>query len=342
MARLAPPTMTAYIGPCWLRNISIVFDFVAGHYSANGEWYVGAAISEVAEISAGPVGGAMLWWIEPPIPLIWVSLEGGLRLTLRASGLGGLQSTQTLAYDSGLGSIQFLTTNSLQLGSMFEADLDGYVSFSVYDTQICQWVWPLEHWETGTAAQYDLPINIGYGTGGPPVTIGPVTSAPIPYEDIEVAIDRRRPGTTCISLDDVIAWLCSMGLLPPTVCPSTVGPVTPGVLGDGEYPIVYRGGSAGRKNLTPRPVADPTGLSTFEKLEPATPPGGKAQMIDTTKFTELKGVQDPPPDYHVSITPGTAEKVAEWAATRDDESVPEHRWTKEVRAAIVKEVKRPK
>jgi hypothetical protein len=57
---------------------------------------------------------------------------------------------------------------------------------------------------------------------------------------------------------------------------------------------------------------------------------------------ELRAIQDPPPEFHVTITPGSEEKVREWAATRDDESQPEHRWTGEVRDAIVAVVKRPK
>lgn len=222
-------SMTAYVGPCWLRNISIVFDFVGGHYSANGEWYVGAAISEVLELSGGPAAGAMLWWLEPPIPLVWAMVEGGLRLTLRGTALGGAQSTQSLTYNSGPGSITFNTLNSLQLGAVLEADLDGFFNISVYDFRICEWVWPLYHWETGSAIQYNLPINLGYGTGGPPVTIGPITSSPIPYQDIEVEIDRTRPGTLCLTLEAIVAQLCRLGLLPPSLCPAptTIGPVTP-------------------------------------------------------------------------------------------------------------------
>jgi hypothetical protein len=33
--------------------------------------------------------------------------------------------------------------------------------------------------------EYDLPLHIGLRTGGPPVTVGPVTSKPISVDDIE-------------------------------------------------------------------------------------------------------------------------------------------------------------
>lgn len=46
---------------------------------------------------------------------------------------------------------------------------------------------------------------------------------------------------------------------------------------------VYRGGSNSADNLTPR-LSDTSGLSTFDNLEAATPPGGKAQVIDTTRL----------------------------------------------------------
>jgi hypothetical protein len=47
--------------------------------------------------------------------------------------------------------------------------------------------------------------------------------------------------------------------------------------------LVYRGGSAKPDNLTPRPGIDKTGLSTFDTCEAATPPGGKAQVIDISQ-----------------------------------------------------------
>lgn len=250
------PSMSAFIGPCYLRNISIVFDFVAGNYSANGEWYVGAAISELLVLQAGVYGGALLMLVAPPIPLIWVTLLGGPRLFLRGSAVGGLQSTQSLAYNSAAGSITFSTLNSLKLGAILEADLDGFLDLFIYDFPICEWVWPLYHWETGDAIQYDLPITLGYGTGGPPVSIGPITSTPIPYADIEVAIDRSRPGTTCISLDEIVAELCRLGLLPPDLCPGG------GALTAGNKCSVKSG-----------PAYTPTGTI------PVTPVGGKKKAV---------------------------------------------------------------
>jgi RHS repeat-associated protein len=104
--------------------------------------------------------------------------------------------------------------------------------------------------------------------------------------------------------------------------------------------LVYRNGSAMPDNLTPRPGIDTTGLSTFDNLEAATPPGGKAQIIDTSKLSSLVANPDSPPPGHVSITPGDPAQLDEWAASRGTGGV--HPLTQELMDAIVGTKKRPK
>jgi len=109
----------------------------------------------------------------------------------------------------------------------------------------------------------------------------------------------------------------------------------------GDVPeLVYRGGSATADNLTPRPILDPTGLSTFDNLEAATLPGGKAQIIDTSKLRSLSAVPDAPPPGHVSITPEDDALIAKWAATRGTGQI--HPLTQELLDAIVGVARRPK
>jgi hypothetical protein len=103
--------------------------------------------------------------------------------------------------------------------------------------------------------------------------------------------------------------------------------------------------------MTPRPGkdTDPTshpGLSTFEELDQAAPPGGKAQKIDLTKLKEpLVGVPDGPPEGHVSIRPGEEVRpemlkaLNEWAQTRQEGT---HPFTQCLLEACVEEVRRPK
>ena len=121
--------------------------------------------------------------------------------------------------------------------------------------------------------------------------------------------------------------------------PASAGAV-PEASGEGGK-IVYRGGSRTPYNLTPRPGSDMTGdkrgLSTFDTLEKATPPGGKAQAIDTSKLTCLGAHCSP--DGHVALRPGTQAELEAWGATKGTDSV--HPYTQEVLDAIVETVRRP-
>jgi hypothetical protein len=104
--------------------------------------------------------------------------------------------------------------------------------------------------------------------------------------------------------------------------------------------VVYRGGSNTPKNLTPRPGIDSSGLSTFDSLEGAVEPGGKAQVIDVSRLKTLVARPDAPPPGHVSLAPKDLGLVEEWAATRGMQTV--HPYTQEIIEAIVGEVRRPK
>jgi hypothetical protein len=116
-----------------------------------------------------------------------------------------------------------------------------------------------------------------------------------------------------------------------------------GAIATGKAPeaptVVFRGGSGTADNLTPRPVKDADGLSTFTTLEAAAPPGGKAQVIDTTKLSNLQAIPNSPPG-HVSIAPKDMTQMGPWAATRGTGET--HSLTEEIQRAIIGEVKRPK
>lgn len=121
---------------------------------------------------------------------------------------------------------------------------------------------------------------------------------------------------------------------------------------------VYRSGSARDENLTPRPGKDTVGkpgrapsLSTFDTLERAVQPGGKAQVIDLDLLVgPLRGYEDRPGlegavDGHVSIAPARPdgsidlELLAEWAGARSTGVT--HRLTGLAKDALVDTVKRP-
>lgn len=102
---------------------------------------------------------------------------------------------------------------------------------------------------------------------------------------------------------------------------------------------VYRGGSNSADNLTPR-FSDTSGLSTFDNLEAATPPGGKAQIIDTTRLRCLIACPDAPPPGHVSIRPRDPADLQDWMAARSAGRT--HPFAQELQDAIVDVVRRPR
>ena len=66
--------------------------------------------------------------------------------------------------------------------------------------------------------------------------------------------------------------------------------------------LVYRRGSKFPDNLTPRPGIDLDGLLTFDRLDAAVTPGGKAQVIDTNRLRQLTAVPTADPPGHVVLT----------------------------------------
>jgi hypothetical protein len=211
----AEPSVTAYLGPGRLRNISVTIDPIASRYSATGQLYVGAAISELIVLSGALRAEGYVLGFEPPV-FIKAAVEGGLRGTFRGSALAGLQETVTLSYVSGAVTLDLMTR--LQLGALVEASADAFANIQLYDFVVCELVYPLGEWQTSRANAYDLPISIGFGSGGSPITVGPITSAPIPIEEIETGLNRSRPQTRCLSLEEIIAELCRRMILDPELC----------------------------------------------------------------------------------------------------------------------------
>jgi hypothetical protein len=124
--------------------------------------------------------------------------------------------------------------------------------------------------------------------------------------------------------------------------------------------IVYREGSGSDDNLTPRPGQDEQGqpgqspgLSTFDSIDQAVKPGGKAQRFDLEHLLPpLHAFPDDPEkeggiDGHFSIAPATSEGevdralLREWAATRNTGQV--HWLTVVLRNSLVQPaVRRPR
>lgn len=108
----------------------------------------------------------------------------------------------------------------------------------------------------------------------------------------------------------------------------------------GQY--LYRGGSAGQKSLTPRPVNDTegyprNGLSTYYVKAKACVSNDRVQVLDPLQLAAVDGLAltvDSGDATHVFLQGDTEELHLEWAATRDETE--EHRLTTGVRGAILR------
>ena len=104
--------------------------------------------------------------------------------------------------------------------------------------------------------------------------------------------------------------------------------------------FLFRGGSRSATNFTPRPDVDVTGLSAFDSLDNRLfGPGKPVQVIQTNLLKDLQAVRDGP-GGHYSIRPDDDAILAEWAASRGNDTV--HPLTHEVLETIVATVRKPK
>jgi RHS repeat-associated protein len=165
----------------------------------------------------------------------------------------------------------------------------------------------------GSVVAGAIVVEVGFGTLGTAATAGATELADDVLDDAAVASVEAAE-----TADDVAGSAMESG-------------------------VVYRGGSATPVNLTPRLGVD-KGLSTFDTLEAAVQPGGKAQVIDVSRLgLPLQAFPDTPPG-HVSIRPSDAALSAnpalidEWAATRGTETI--HSFTQSVIDAIIGVVRR--
>jgi hypothetical protein len=235
--RLTAPSLTASLGPGGIRNVRIRIDPFSSAYSASGQAYVSGSSSEVLDAAPAIQGKAKVKLPSDPPTEVDAAVEGGLRFTLRGSGRGSLTDTVVLAYSGGR-----LTLNQdfqLKLGGLIEASADAYLDFLVQDEKICGWVWPKGSRRASVAEQYDLPLHMGLGVGGPSLTLGPVTSRPIPIDDIEAQFDRSRPVSKgCRPLKEIFEDLCKKKKLPAEVCNKKT-PTVPPILPPGVLPPVH-------------------------------------------------------------------------------------------------------
>jgi hypothetical protein len=227
----AQPSIETAVGPGELRGIRILLNPLTSHYAATAQLYVAAAIAPRLTLFGGlaaAVGTVIPF--EPPIPIVAI-IQGGLRGTGTGWIIGALQSIVNLEYLAG--KLSFDATNNLMLGALLQGDLDLFAALRIGEKIICQYVYPLNHWETGRAWRWTIPITASLGgssgaTGG----IGPITSGPMPIQDIETAIHPLPSGWDCLSWQEIERFLCENGYLPPELCEEEEGEQGLGIAGN--------------------------------------------------------------------------------------------------------------
>jgi hypothetical protein len=217
----AQASLEAAVGPGELRNISFSLCPFAGSATATAQLYAAAAIAPRITLFGGAFAAAgTLIPFDPPIPVIAI-IQGGLRGTGTGWAIGALRNTVTLTYASGR--LSFFNLTTLQAGVLLQGDLDLFAAVRLYDKIVCQYVYPLLHWEGGRAWELNLPIHAGIGRGGPSGGVGPITHGPIPISAIETVIRGLPRGLNCLSWQEIKRFLCDRGVIPKKYCDDEEG-----------------------------------------------------------------------------------------------------------------------
>ncbi|HEV7590721.1 MAG TPA: DUF4157 domain-containing protein [Longimicrobium sp.] len=217
----AQASIEAAVGPGELRNISFSVCPFATTASATAQLYAAAALAPRITLFGGAFAAAgTVIPFDPPIPIIAI-IQAGLRGTGTGWMIGAIRDTVTLAYASGRLSFSNLTT--LQAGVLLQGDLDFFAAVRLYDKIVCQYVYPLLHWEGGRAWELNIPLHAGIGRGGASGGVGPITHGPIPVSSIETVIRGLPRGLNCLSWQEVKRFLCDRGVIPKRYCDDEPG-----------------------------------------------------------------------------------------------------------------------
>ncbi len=300
-----------YAGPGYLRGIRIVINPIAGDYAAAGKVSAGLAVSEILTLTgAGQARGIVTVFVPVegvpiPIEVPIVTLEGGLKGVVRGSSLANLQQDVELSYSGG--AISFTDDATLQLGGLLEADLFAFAlaKLDPIDFVVCDYHWPLAHWETSNAEQYDVSIGISYGGGGPPITISPISKTVIPITDIETALPPISVERRCATLEEIIAVLCENGYIPREICELLDMPTPPAVPAVGPGPVTPP--SLGPGILTAE--CDPRPGHLFRSMKEE---GGSPKVEQSARGLGVRVPDDIEPDGagNVAPHPGTGDGMS--------------------------------
>ncbi|OBF33682.1 hypothetical protein A5724_19220 [Mycobacterium sp. ACS1612] len=203
------------VGPGAIRGIRVEICPFSGRVLATGQLYAAAAIAPRLTLFGGLTAAAGTTLPLASIPVI-VILQAGLRGTGTGWFIGAVQDTVTLAYSAG--TLSFDNVTDLMGGVLLQGDVDFFAALRLYTKIICQYVYPLGHWETGAAWKLTIPIHAGLSESGGTGGVGPIRFGPMPIQDIVTAIHPLATGFNCMSWEEIKQFLCDNGMLPPQFC----------------------------------------------------------------------------------------------------------------------------
>jgi hypothetical protein len=253
------------IGPGSVRNIHLVIDALAGTGSATGQLHIAgsATVAEEPEIGLDGLAACVIPVGEVPVP-IEADVFGGIRGTLQVTGLGNLDETVTVSYTGSAITLDAVTT--LKVGLHGQVSLDAVAELNIEDFTACEYKWPIASKDLGEEAwQVEFPISVGYSSSGPSFSAEPPTAQPIPLSEIEGVLPKEPSIGSCKPLDELIAYLCTKGILPPELCP-TPGPGPGGGPGVGPVPLAPPGPGGGGGSPVSPAANYPSGLTAGDPI----------------------------------------------------------------------------
>ena len=198
----AEPAIGGSLGPVRVTDISLLLDPLGLRARGRGTLTIGAHLKPSIALSGGLQARARL--IAPTVPPKEVSLalEGGLRWLGRGDLAGQIRSAVSVELNGT--SLSFDAVNDLIGAALLQVDLNAFVAARANDKIICEYVWPGAQWQTSGAWQLRVPISAGTGFGWPPIRVGPITSGPIPVDDIVKGFKEPPLGLNCLGFTDLL------------------------------------------------------------------------------------------------------------------------------------------
>lgn len=232
---IGDPSVTAAVGPVDLRNVRLHLDPGGGRYAGTAQLYIGSELVGTGESSTeARVQAAGVIPFDPPIP-IEASAAVGVRDILRLAAKEGVTDTVEIGYSDGRWGLNNLL--DVKLGALAHIEREAFLRVEIEGRQVCSVIWPItSHRLRAGGIEIGLPVSVSGGGGdGVSVKAGKPTTGRIPPDAIISSLNNDKPPSNCMSVKELIGFLCKSGKLPKDAC--AVLPAGPGANGPGALGI---------------------------------------------------------------------------------------------------------